>query len=70
VLADRAQHDHPHAGVLVEMLEHHANLVALRHRNHVERRPVEDHIGALAALVDLDPEAIKLCEAGIVEGGR
>ena len=37
MLADRAQHDHPHALVLVQRLEHQAELVALRHFEVIER---------------------------------
>ncbi len=50
MLADRAQHDDAHPRILVEMLEHHPQLVALRHRHHVQRRPVEDDVGPLARL--------------------
>ena len=64
-----AQHDDADAGVLVEALEHQPKLVALRHRHDVERRPVEDDVGALARLVDLDAEAVERGEAGIVEDG-
>ena len=56
--------------VLVERLEHQAKLVALRHRDDVERRPVEDDVGALARRVDLDAEAVERGEAGIGEGRR
>ena len=59
MLADRAQHDDAHARILVERLEHEAKLVALRHRDDVERRPVEDDVGALARGVDLDAEAVE-----------
>ena len=65
MLADRAQHDDAHARVLVERLEHQAKLVALRHRDDVERRPVEDDVGALARRVDLDAEAVERGEARI-----
>ena len=68
MLAHGAQHDDAHARVLVEALEHQAELVALRHRHHVERRPVEDDVGALARLVDLDAEAVERGEAGVGEG--
>ena len=56
-------------GVVVEALEHQPELVALRHRHHVERRPVEDDVGALARFVDLDAEAVERGEAGVVEDG-
>ena len=64
---DRAQHDDAHACVLVERLEHQPQLVALRHRDDVERRPVEDDVGALARRVDLDAEAVERREARIGE---
>ena len=67
MLADRAHHDDAHARILVERLEHEAKLVALRHRHDVERRPVEDHVGALARRVDLDAEAVERREARIGE---
>src|SRR6185436_14568179 len=67
MLADGAQNDDAHPRVLVEMLEHHPQLVALRHRHHVERRPVEDDVGALARFVDLDAEAVERGEAGVIE---
>ena len=50
-------------------LEHQPKLVALRHRDDVERRPVEDDVGALARGIDLDAEAVERGEAGIVEVG-
>ena len=59
MLADGAQHDDPHAGVLIQAFEHQAKLVALLHRHHVERWPVEDDVGALAGFVDLDAEAVE-----------
>ena len=37
---DGAQHDHAHAFVLVERLEDEPQLIALRHRDDVERRTV------------------------------
>ena len=42
-------------------------LVALRHRNDVVGRPVEDDVGALMRLVDLDLETVELGEPGIGE---
>src|SRR5262245_19727342 len=62
MLADRAQHDHAHALVEVERLEGGAELVALPHGDDVERRAVEDDVGALLALVDLDAEAVEIVE--------
>jgi hypothetical protein len=68
MLADRPQHDDAHARILVEILEHHPQLVALRHRHHVERRPVENDVGALARFVDLDAKAVQRGKAGVGEG--
>ena len=61
MLARGAQHDHAHARILIERLEHQAELIALAHFDHVERRPVEHHIGALARRIDLDAEAVEFC---------
>jgi hypothetical protein len=66
-VAGRAQHDHPHAGVLVEQLEGKAELLALRHRHHVERRAVEDYVRALVRLVDLDAKAVGRFQAEVLE---
>ena len=59
MLAHRPQHDDAHARVLVQRLEHHAQLIALPHLDDVERRPVEHHVGALARGVDLDAKAVE-----------
>src|SRR5580704_5590989 len=59
MLADGAQHDDAHARVLVERLEDQAKLIALPHFDNVERRPVEDDIGAFAGRVDLDAKAVE-----------
>ena len=67
MLADRAHDDDAHARVLVQRLEHQTKLVAFRHRDDVERRPVEDDIGALTRLVDLDLEAVELGEPRVRE---
>ena len=67
MLTDRAHDDDAHARILVERLEHEAKLIALRHRHDVERRPVEDHVGALARGIDLDAEAVERREARIGE---
>src|SRR6516225_7496715 len=47
MLAGGPQHNHADARIGVEPLEHRAQFLALSHRDDVERRPVEDHIGAL-----------------------
>src|SRR5439155_26210380 len=67
MLAVRAQHDDPHATVRIGGLERDAQLIALVHRDDVERRPVEDEIDAFARGIDLDPKAVEpvgLCRAG------
>src|SRR5262249_42504156 len=70
MLADGAQHDDAHALIGVQRLERGAHLVALRHRDDVERRPVEGDVGAPALRGGLDPEAVQLGEAGRREGLR
>ena len=67
MLADGAQHDDAHPFILVQRLEHEPQLVALRHRNDVERRAVEDHVGALARGIDLDAKAVERGEARVGE---
>ena len=54
--------------VLVECFERQPELIALRHRHDIVRRPVEDDVRALVRFVDLDEEAIQFGEAGIAEG--
>ena len=67
MLADCAQHDHAHRRIFIERLEHEAQLVALRHGDDVERRAIEDHVGALARGVDLDAKAVERRQARIGE---
>src|SRR5580704_8558782 len=57
--AGRPQHDHAHAGILVERFEDQAKLIALPHLDDVERRPVENDVGAFAGRIDLDPKAVE-----------
>ena len=59
MLAGGPQHDDADARIGVERLEHGAQLLALGHRDDVERRPVEDHIGALPLGIDLEAEAVE-----------
>ena len=61
MLTDRPHHDDADVVIGVEPFEGRAQLVALRHGYDIERRPVEDHIGALALGVDLDPETVERC---------
>ena len=46
--------------VRVERLERDAQLLAREHADDVERRPVEDDVGAFARRVDLDTEAVEV----------
>ena len=54
-------HDDAHRGLGVERLERSAQLVALRHRNDVQGRPVEHDVGALALGVGLDAKPVERC---------
>jgi len=64
-LAGRAQNDDAHAGILVERFEDKTNLIALPHFDDVERRPVENDVGAFAGRVDLDAKAVEGLQARI-----
>jgi len=59
MLAGGAQHDDPYLGLFVDCFEHQAQLIALRHFDDVERRPVEDDVRTLVLAIDLDPEAVE-----------
>src|SRR5580693_6361473 len=59
MLADRSQHDDAHAGILIEILEDQTKLIALPHFDNVERRAVENDVGAFAGRIDLDPKAVE-----------
>src|SRR5436190_1085275 len=65
MLAHGAQHHDAYACLLVESLEDEAQLIALRHFDDVERRPIEDDVGAGPFGIDLDAEAVEACEPGI-----
>jgi hypothetical protein len=67
MLADGAQHDDPDPFILLQCLEQQPQLVALRHRNDVQRRTVEDHIGALAHGIDLHAKAVERGKARVGE---
>ncbi|MNF41831.1 hypothetical protein D3C84_228690 [compost metagenome] len=60
VFTHRAQHDDAHVLVCIEGFEDQAQLIALPHGNDVQRRPVEDDVGALAGHIDFNLEAIEL----------
>jgi hypothetical protein len=59
MLADRPDDDDAYARIFVERFEHQPQLVALRHRDDVVGRPVEDDIGALMRLIELDLETVE-----------
>ena len=69
MLADRAHHDDAHARIFIQRLEHQPQLVALRHRDDVERWPVENDVGALTPLVDFDLKAVELGDHQIEDDG-
>ena len=64
MLPDGAQHDHAHARVFVERLEHKPQLIALWHLDDVEWRPLEDDVGSLSRGIDFDAEAVEFGERG------
>ena len=49
MLANRPENDDAHPWISVERLEGKAELIALRHLDDVERRPIEDDVGALSS---------------------
>ena len=53
------QYDDADPRVGVERLEHGTQLLALGHCDDIERRAVEDHIGALPRGIDLEAEAVE-----------
>jgi hypothetical protein len=59
MLTQRPHHDDADVLLGIERLEGGAQLLTLRHRDDVERRPVEDHIGTLTLGVDLNAETVK-----------
>ena len=61
MLTDSTEHNHAHARLLVECLEHKPKLITLSHLDDVERRPIEDHICAFASGIDLDTKAVETC---------
>src|SRR6266550_4932364 len=67
VLANRPQHDDAHPLIRVKRLEHQAQLIALRHLDHVERRAMQNDIGALLLAIEFDLEAVERREARIAE---
>src|SRR5580693_296572 len=65
MLAGRPQHDDAHARILVERLEDETKLIALPHFDDVERRPVENDVGAFARRIDLDAKAVEGLQARV-----
>src|SRR5580700_5630239 len=59
MLAGRPQHDHAHACIFVERFEDQTKLVALPHFDDIERRAVENNVGAFAGRIDLDAKAVE-----------
>ena len=59
MLTQRPHHDDADVLVDIRSLEGGAQLLTLRHRDNIERRPVEDHIGTLAPGVDLNVETVE-----------
>ena len=64
ILAFRAEHDNAHIVVTVERREHRRELLALRHADDVERRPVENDVGPCA--VYFHAEAVEVLKHGLV----
>ena len=62
VLPLRPEDHDPHVRVPVQLLEHQADLLALRHPHDVEGRAGEHHVRPLALRVDLHPEAVQLLD--------
>src|SRR5580704_7913924 len=59
MLAGCPQHDDAHPHILVERFEDETKLIALPHFDDIERRPVENDIGAFAGRIDLDTKAVE-----------
>src|SRR5262245_110295 len=72
MFSDRAQHDHAHAVIFIESLEHHPQLIALRHFDDVERRAVENDVSALLLGIQFHAEAVELRQARVkkCDGGH
>ena len=60
----KARGSRTHARVLVERFETQAKLIVLPHFDDVERRPVENDIGAFARWIDLDAKAVEVDRVG------
>ena len=60
MLAHCSEHDDAHSRIGVEDLEDYPQLLALGHRNHIQRRPIEHDVAALVRRVDLDAKPVEL----------
>jgi hypothetical protein len=60
VFARRPQHNDADHGIGVERLECHAQLLALPHRDHAQRWPVEDDVAAFASGVDFNAKPVEI----------
>jgi hypothetical protein len=67
MLAGGAEHDDAHPRILVERLKDQTKLIALPHFDDVERRPVENDVGAFAGRIDLDAKAVQRLQTRIGE---
>src|SRR4029077_6335345 len=70
MLPDCAHHNNAHVFVLVERLKSYPQLIALWHLDDVERRPVEDNIGAFLSDIDFHTEADECGAAWVGRGHR
>ena len=59
MFSDRPQHDNPNAGIVVEHLEHKPQLIALRHLDDIEWRPIENDVGTFSLTINFDAETIE-----------
>src|SRR5579875_215366 len=59
IRAARADDDRADTRVTIELGENRRKLLTLGHRDHVERRPIENDVGALARRVNLDAKAVE-----------
>src|SRR5262245_46925909 len=62
---DRTQDNHAHAVIFIECLEHHPQLIALRHFDDVERRAVENDVGAFLLGIHFHAETVELRQARV-----
>src|SRR5262249_39891420 len=70
MLTDGSQHDNPNTCILIQRLEGEAQLIALRHLDDVERRPVENDVGPLLGGINLDVKTVEFAKTRIKERRR